>query len=765
MEEKKRKTNSEKMREICQHKPSLIFFDVETTGIMNGNDNHITQLAMTAYNYNSSNGRYELQDNIFMLAKAHPDTLHNIEVKGAPTKENASRILRNEYVDAYRQEITRGYTNISNRIKTLNKKIEKRTEQIENCTERQVKKKEGYEADLVRYKNNLAAERAALHEFEKLHSFVFDKDDKPIEFGECTEQEIDKLIDSIRTDAFIKERGNVFPTNGVIAGYYTFKQNSFPNTFRNVSDYVDARLEDKIRILETEKLDKVLSVQGIDKGKWIKEGLGLTIGEIQVGINEFLSKYDSDNFYPAVYITNGTYYAKHYLAKDGLSIVDTTKRDVFDLYQNEKWQSDSENKWTANVGTFAKMYEQRTGKTIKTFDAFTKALCYAEMTSEIMNGEVYRAGIPFVNRSVNQLANAVAEKVASMDEDYVMSATRASALNWRIATQYEFEHSDYKFNNLDYVDFGTERKYVDIDKLFEVNKNFEVTLEGEKEPIKNWEELENKIKALNANISEGLLEQIKCKYEEIEIQAQEQKEAFYESEVSPSVVSSKPAANSPLEQSADNPSSELEQKLSKILSDFENRYEKVTAEMEDAQAELDKIQNHINLTKPISEDLEAIGNFIKAVHVKTGDLNNPTNKVICSVEQSKTDICLFDTQLDSNSLKFKVPKINIELSYFDKWLIEIKIAYTETGTERPFDRDYDRYYGGFYMSLDLTKNTLDFTEGEESTLIEFAEKWDCFKQRIINGCQEELDKKIIAQQDKTQNIKDKIKKIKSIERD
>lgn len=755
MDEKKRKTNSDKLKEISDKKPPLIFVDVETTGIMNGNDNHITQLAMTAYDFNRSTGRYELQDNIFLLAKAHPDTLHGIEVKGAPTKENASRLLKNEYIDAYRQEIARGYTNISNRIKTLEKKIEKREEQIENCTSRQIKKKEGYETDLARYKKNLAVEQTTLAEFQKLRSLVFDENDKPINFDDKPEQDINKLVESIRNDAFIKERGDIYPTGEVIAGSHTFKNDKQAKdnnltVFKNVSCYIDSRLDDKIKTLKNESLDNVLSVQGIDKGKWIKEGLGLTTGEMQIGINEFLKKYDSDSSRPATYVTNGTHYTTHYLTKDALSIFDATKRNVFDIYQHEKWQSESENKWTANVGTFAKIYEQRTGKTIKTFDAFTKALCYAEMTKEITN-------IPFSNSSVNQLANAVVGKVSSMDKDYVMSAARASALNWKVTSQYNFEHSDYKFNSLDYVDFGTTRKYVDIDTLFEINDNFEVTLEGEKEPIKNWNELENKIKALNANISEDLLEQIKFKYEEIEKNAEEQKTLYQESIGQPNdklVYADKGEEATVPKEKESASTSDLAETLSNILSDFETQYEKATAEMNEAQAEFEEIKNNTDLAKGLKADLTAIGNFVKGVISKGVKGNNSDNGLVLSKYQNIIEVSLRDNSF--SSLKA------------DKYRLDIQFVYMANNNLNNIDficiNQYQTNDCSFKMRLNAQDNSIEFTDGKEPVFVEIMEKWDDLKNRIINGCQAKLTEKILTQKEKTQHIKEDIRKIKKLEK-
>ena len=127
------------------------------------------------------------------------------------------------------------------------------------------------------------------------------------------------------------------------------------------------------------------------------------------------------------------------------------------------------------------------------------------------------------HNSVHRLGEKVKEEAFKMDDKYVMSAVRASSLKWVPASVGEFYHADYVFNSLEYVDFGNSRRYVDLDAMFALNDNFEVTLEGEKTPIKNWEELENKIKALNAEISPKLLERIKDKFEEVKKEAELEK--------------------------------------------------------------------------------------------------------------------------------------------------------------------------------------------------------------------------------------------------
>lgn len=547
-----------------EHRP-LIFFDVEATGLMNGNDNHISQIALTAYNWNAQAKRYELQDNLFMLAKAHPDTLHEIDINSAPTKENAEKILKDEYVWAYKREVLTGITNCENRMETLEGRIEKTKEKIANCTPKQIKKKEGYENTLKSYEDAFAKEQKLLDKLNALASRF-----ENVNGRDMSTAEIDVLVNSVKTDpTYIADRNKVITSKiwgGTVtmadadrtkfledvldkaevcyeeykktgkSDYYMakdpvecYKENIARSRERleehtadlcnNIGQYINKRLDAKLAQMEQESLKNLLKMQGIDRDKWIKDGQGLTAGEMQVGIREFMSKYKKSD---TVFITEGVYAAKHYLSKDEVQFLkpDDSLIDLFSVMK-QKYGDELANKWGSNVAEFAAIYAKETGKEIKTFDAYTKSLCFAEMVAR-------REEISFTNQSFNHLCNAVTEKVASMDADYVMSATRASTLNWHIATEYEFDHSDFHFNSLDYVDFGNQKKYVDLDKLFEVNNNFEVTLEGEKEPIKTWEELENKIKALNSNISEPLLERIKEKYEEISKEADEKWKADLE---------------------------------------------------------------------------------------------------------------------------------------------------------------------------------------------------------------------------------------------
>ena len=263
---------------------------------------------------------------------------------------------------------------------------------------------------------------------------------------------------------------------------------------------------------EAVKLEEVLKLQGLDIQTYGKGQDGLTFSECQVGITEFLKTYQQSN---TVFVNNGTYFAKHYLDKAGLVLGNDVDRTI-DLTQAERSLKGGVGRWTADFSTFAKNYLADTGKEIKTFDALTKAMCMAEMVSKATR-------ISLTHSSANYLKQAVSESAFSQDKDYVMSLSRASSLHWIPALSYEYNDRDYHFDALEYVDFGNDRRYVDLDKMFEVNDNFEITLEGTKEPIKTWEELEAKIKALNAEVSSDLLNKIHEKYDEIRNKAEEQK--------------------------------------------------------------------------------------------------------------------------------------------------------------------------------------------------------------------------------------------------
>lgn len=550
-------TNYEKLKAAVKERKPFIIFDVEATGIMNGNDNHVTQLALTAYDWNPYNGRYELQDNLFMLAKALPDSLHEIEERQKPTISNAERLLKSEYVYSYRSQIQRVIQNCLNRQHTLEENYIPKTEKaLEECSDRAVKKKESLTARLEEYKNRLENEKNLEQAYRRLFDYV------PMEdIEKKSNEEIDAMVKALKNDELWKSDINKVILAHSENGLYRFDNEEAKDRLNetleyyqkmismesdrnhieeykgqadevkaelesiceNFSDFIEKNRDEKLNILKSyDNLDTVLESQGIDKGEWISKGLGLTNGEIQVGINEFFGKYNTKD---TILATNGTKYASHYLTKDSIVIPNLNSKDTIDLIQVEKTRGNSpqNNLWSANIGDFAEIYKSETGKEIKVFDAYTKALCFAEIISRA-------AEIPFSNRSMNQMANAVTEKAMSMDEDYVMSASRASSLHWHIATEASFLNSDFKFHSLEYVNFGSDRRYVDLDAMFEINDNFEVTLEGEKTPIKTWEELEDKIKALNSNISEQLLDRIKEKYMEIEGKALNEAHKYWKDE-------------------------------------------------------------------------------------------------------------------------------------------------------------------------------------------------------------------------------------------
>lgn len=372
--------NYENLMELIKEKhQSFIIYDVETTGVMDGLDNRITQLALCAYKYNGESKSYELQDKLFMLAKAEESVLKELIDMRQVNDEIIDKRLKKQYD----YEKTKGKTTLS------------------------------------------------LQEFKEANR--------------------EKIIGEIEN---------------------------------------------------TPPLTDTLFMQGIDMEHWIRSGEGLEASEMQVGVNAFLKKYESD-----VYITNGTHFAEHYLKKQKMSLFADNKT-VIDMVQAKRSMAGGLSRWTTDVPTFADQYYKDTGKRIKTFDALTKALCYSEMISVAVGIEVKQNNLTYVE-------NMVKESAMNNDDNYVMSLSTMMSKHWELVDDIV---GDYNFSSLEYVDFGNDRRYVDLDSMFEVNDNFEITLEGDKTPIKSWEELENKIKALNANISEELLTHIKEKFEEVQEQ-------------------------------------------------------------------------------------------------------------------------------------------------------------------------------------------------------------------------------------------------------
>lgn len=436
-------TNYEKlMNDIkIQHKPFIVS-DVETTGIMDGNDNRITQIALAGYKY--ENGRYQLQDKIFMLAGADKKVLDEIESRQSPDRENVEKLLAEDYAYNIKADLLRKIKNCTNRLKTATNK---------------------YNSEKIRIEQN------------KL---------------ETLQDAYDTVVDDMETH----------PEKYTIAN-------------AKCREYVNEHFAEKQKALEDNirngtNLDGILKLQGIDKEKWLSTDNGLTIGELQIGINEFMKKYKTPE---TILLTNGSYYQKHYMDKAGLTFGDI---DVIDLNQVDRSVTGLGGEWTTDTAKFSENYRNRTGKTIHTFDALTKSLIYAEMATDI-------CGLDLQNTSKDYLENMVKETAFNHDDDYVMSLSAMAKHDWILTDHVPVNFNGYIFHSLEYVNFGNDKRYVDLDTMFRVNENFEITLEGQKEPIKTWEELEAKIKALNAHISEELLKKIEDRYREISAEAKFEK--------------------------------------------------------------------------------------------------------------------------------------------------------------------------------------------------------------------------------------------------
>lgn len=442
-------TNYDKLKmEIGSNHNPFIVYDVETTGIMNGNDNHITQISLVAYAYNRDNDKYELQDQLFMLAKPDEQVIRTLQKADKARIENPEQTIKDRLIDDY--------------IYSLVKKEPDEKKQKAICDKRSL------------YEDYCALDARG---FARLS---------------------DKIL-AISNDP----SNDTFHEGIICEGFVRFCNSC-------------GRLNKKTAEVKKEMtVEQILAKQGLDLEKYIADGKGLTPAEMQVGITEFLNKYHAPN---TVLVNNGTHFTKHYMEKENLSFLghadDADK--VIDLIQVQRSMRGG------NVH-----FKKETGREIKLFDALTKGLCLGEITVTACDMSVSLT-------SEKYLANKVAKSAMSKDNDYVVSNARASAMNWIPVSQHAFDIADFHFNSLEYVDFGNDRRYVDIDKMFEMNDNFEITLEGEKEPIKTWEQLETKIKALNSKISDSLLEKIHEKYEEISRKAEEEHlEDFEFSELKP----------------------------------------------------------------------------------------------------------------------------------------------------------------------------------------------------------------------------------------
>ena len=239
------------------------------------------------------------------------------------------------------------------------------------------------------------------------------------------------------------------------------------------------------------------------------------------------------------------------------------------------------------------------------------------------------------------------------------------------------------FNSLEYIDFGSERRYVDIDKMFEVNDNFEITLEGEKEPIKNWNELEEKIKALNGQVSPELLNRIQEKYEELSKFVREQKVDF----------SIKPKKDEGL---VCEPTNDLEKRLAALRKkneELESCFVKRTglnAKFEQKKKEIiDKVCSDLESLAPLMSSLnlknvaiyDKLDEHILARYIQDEENPKKYNLRICSLNDSEYNLALkeflktwdsiyaklitdlerkFDEQLESVSVEIKSTEKLIE---------------------------------------------------------------------------------------------------------
>ena len=443
---------------MAEHKP-YIALDVETTGIMNGNGNRCTQVALSAYKYEE--GEYRLQDSLFMLVKADKEQLEGVLKREEVSEKNAKELLTREWLYSMRST---------------------------TAEERKIKK---YEEEIKEIKDG---------------TFLYNK--KPVKDKDgAIKTRQDKIDAIVNSDKYIiATKCKDIPDEKMMlmfkAGYDDFIKTNLERKMNELKDNIGCR--------------EMLKYQGIDLDEYKKSGEGLTDGEIVIGMNEFLDHYLTKD---TAFLTNGTYFTKHYLEKLGEHLPETAT--YIDIPQcvnsnSHKTYEKMGNRYAPEFSSFAEFYKSETGKEIKNFDAYTKTLCMSEMACGMTENKVR-------HNSVHRLGEKVKEEAFKMDDKYVMSAVRASSLKWVPASVGEFYHADYVFNSLEYVDFGNSRRYVDLDAMFALNDNFEVTLEGEKTPIKNWEELENKIKALNAEISPKLLERIKDKFEEVKKEAELEK--------------------------------------------------------------------------------------------------------------------------------------------------------------------------------------------------------------------------------------------------
>lgn len=445
-------TNREKLQTYVQNqKKPIIIYDVETTGVMDGSDNRITQIALAAYNYNEKNGMYELQDHMFMLAQANEKSIKNILHRQTDNLEVAKELAKESLLYTYTHKPLSDIKNITKQIETLYRNIEK----ARNGRYKSLETPEDVVIYIEEQNEQIKKRQEQIKQLEDIHN-------------------IHKLQVQENPDEIVEE----------------FKEK------------FDLLVEEQQKMLkENTKLQDVLKIQGIDLDRWRKEKTGLSFGEIQLGITKFVEKYGKND---TVLLNNGTYFCNHYMKKEHLKIMkDHEEIDISKCYSRD---------WTFSLDELKDNYKQKTGKEIKTFDALTKCLAFSEIISSEIN-------VPFINTSKTYLEEQVKLETISHKEDDTMDYVITMAELERSHIVMDIPRYDRNipcFSNLEYIDFGSERRYVDLDRMFEINDNFEITLEGEKDPIKTWEELEEKIKALNGEVSFELLNKIHEKYDEIQ---------------------------------------------------------------------------------------------------------------------------------------------------------------------------------------------------------------------------------------------------------
>lgn len=520
LEQKFKTTNYERLVENIQqqHKPFIIY-DVETTGVMDGNDNRITQIALASYSYNEQKEQYELQDKMFLLAKGDKTALEKIEENQIINEINVRRAIFNDYKYSIVKE-----------IKSLEKKLI-------NCTDEV--REDHFKGEISRLKD------------------VYEYLDKTaISFGmmeEMQKTERNPLTLAIFTEAL---------------------------------NYLKAHWDEKVdEMTKAETIGSRLMRQGINFEVYKEGNEGLTSAEMNIGISNFLKKYMTND---TVFINNGTYFSHHYLDKEGIQIADKDAIEI-DMTQAQRSMNGGKSSWTTDIEKFAENYKNATGKEIQTFDAFTKALCIGEIAMQATD-------LKLVNNSEHYLQSMLKEEAMSKDDGYVLS--KDSVLTW-VPDHNTFTNADFIFNNLEYVDFGNDRRYVDLDSMFTINGNFEVTLEGEKTPIKTWEELEAKIKALNSEISKELLDKIHDKFMEISDRAVEQKaekESAVQTVQKVDVEYEEGLSGLYLSKSVIDAELEVEEKKS-VAEDTENGIEEETVEDIKEDVDLPKAVEPIKITE------------------------------------------------------------------------------------------------------------------------------------------------------------------------